>query len=43
MTLCDVLYGVTMPEDGVSEMIRVQLVEAVRLSDDEGEESYGVS
>ena len=43
MTLCDVLYGVTMPEDGVSEMIRVQLIEAVKLSDDEGEEAYGIS
>ncbi len=43
MSLCDVLYGVTMPEDGVSEMIRVQLVDAVKLSDDNQEESHGVS
>lgn len=43
MSLCDVLYGVTMPEDGVSEMIRVQLVDAVKLSDDTQEESNGVS
>lgn len=43
MELCDVLYGVTMPEDGVSEMIRVQLVDAMKMSDDIKEDDHGVS
>ena len=43
MSLCDVLYGVTMPEDGVSDMIRVQLIDAIKISDDESEGDYVVS
>ncbi len=43
MSLCDVLYGVTMPEDGVSEMIRVQLVDAMKMSDDSEENKDGLS
>ena len=33
MAQVEVLYGVTMPTPGVSEMIRVQLVDAVAISD----------
>ena len=43
MSLCDVLYGVTMPEDGVSEMLRVQLVDAMKMSDETKEDEHGIS
>lgn len=43
MALCDVLYGVTMPEDGVSEMLRVQLVDAVKMGEETKEVDHGVS
>ncbi len=32
MSKCDVLYGVTMPKQGVSQLLRVQLNEAERLT-----------
>ncbi len=35
MAQCDVLYGVTMPTKGVSNMIRVKLSEAIALREDE--------
>ena len=35
MAQCDVLYGVTMPTKGVSNMIRVKLSEAIALKEDE--------
>ena len=35
MTQCDVLYGVTMQHLGVSQMMRVELVDAIELADDE--------
>ncbi|MGB7595010.1 MAG: AAA family ATPase, partial [Erysipelotrichaceae bacterium] len=34
MALCDVLYGVTMPQSGVSQMLKVKLAEAVTLAED---------
>ncbi|CAM3579935.1 AAA family ATPase [Erysipelothrix urinaevulpis] len=34
MAQCDVLYGVTMPNKGVSSMLRVQLDEAIELKED---------
>lgn len=42
MMQADVLYGVTMPDAGVSEMIRVQLVDAVAYSEN-GESEHGIS
>lgn len=35
MSQCDVLYGVTMPNKGVSSMLRVKLDEAIELKDKE--------
>ena len=35
MAQCDVLYGVTMPTKGVSNMIRVRLSEAIALREEE--------
>ena len=37
MALCDVLYGVTMPQSGVSQMLKVKLADAVNLAEDEPE------
>lgn len=34
MALCDVLYGVTMPQSGVSQMLKVKLAEAVTLAEE---------
>ena len=34
MAQCDVLYGVTMPKSGVSEMLKVHLSEAVSLAEE---------
>jgi len=34
MAQCDVLYGVTMPQSGVSQMLRVKLSEAVTLAEE---------
>ena len=34
MAQCDVLYGVTMPNKGVSSMLRVQLDEAIELKEE---------
>lgn len=31
MSMCDNLFGVTMPEDGVSDMLQVKLIDAVTL------------
>lgn len=36
MSKCDVLYGVTMPTQGVSQMLKVRLADAVQLSESEG-------
>lgn len=33
MTKCDVLYGVTMPQQGVSQMLKVRLSDAVQFSE----------
>lgn len=41
MAQCDVLYGVTMPHHGVSQMLKVRLADAVELS--ESEDSHGIS
>ena len=43
MSECDVLYGVTMPEDGVSEMIRVQLIDAIKIGNEQSEVEHGIS
>jgi len=37
MEACDVLYGVTMQQQGVSQMMKVRLVDAVKMSDEEGD------
>jgi len=42
MAQCDVLYGVTMPNHGVSQMIRVKLADAVEMIE-ESEETHGIS
>ncbi len=34
MAKCDVLYGVTMPQSGVSQMLKVKLAEAVTLAEE---------
>lgn len=34
MERCDVLYGVTMQHQGVSQMLQVKLVDAVKMADD---------
>ena len=34
MVECDVLYGVTMQHQGVSQMLKVELVDAIKLSDE---------
>lgn len=33
MAMCDNLYGVTMPEDGISDMLQVKLIDAMSLAD----------
>jgi len=33
MAMCDNLYGVTMPEDGVSDMLQVKLLDAMTLAE----------
>ena len=35
MTKCDVLYGVTMPQQGVSQLLKVQLYEAEKIIDEQ--------
>lgn len=42
MAQCDVLYGVTMPNHGVSQMLRVKLADAVSMIE-EGDEQHGIS
>ncbi|MCF0105844.1 MAG: AAA family ATPase [Holdemanella sp.] len=37
MEQCDTLYGVTMQKDGVSQLLKVQLKDAISYSDKEGE------
>ena len=41
MAQCDILYGVTMPHHGVSQMLKVRLADAVELA--ESEEEHGIS
>ncbi len=36
MAMCDNLYGVTMPEDGVSDMLQVKLLDAMTLAEPSG-------
>jgi chromosome segregation protein len=36
MAMCDNLYGVTMPEDGVSDMLQVRLIDAMSLAEPVG-------
>lgn len=36
MAMCDNLYGVTMPEDGVSDMLQVKLLDAMTLAEPNG-------
>lgn len=36
MAMCDNLYGVTMPEDGISDMLQVKLLDAVTLAEPVG-------
>ena len=38
MVECDVLYGVTMQHQGVSQMLKVELVDAIKMSDEKEEE-----
>ncbi|MDO4197410.1 MAG: AAA family ATPase [Erysipelotrichaceae bacterium] len=38
MERCDVLYGVTMQHRGVSQMLQVKLVDAVKMADEESSE-----
>ncbi|MGI6510926.1 MAG: chromosome segregation protein SMC [Catenisphaera adipataccumulans] len=41
MEQCDTLYGVTMQQDGVSQLLKVQLKDAVNIT--EGEQNDGIS
>lgn len=41
MAQCDILYGVTMPHHGVSQMLKVRLADAVELA--ESEDIHGIS
>ena len=42
MAMCDNLYGVTMPEDGISDMLQVKLLDAVTLAEPVGGQ-HGIS
>ena len=37
MVQCDVLYGVTMPKRGISEILKVKLVDAIEMIDEKEE------
>jgi chromosome segregation protein len=39
MEKCDVLYGVTMPQQGVSQMLKVRLADARKMSEDQSDEA----
>ena len=39
MEKCDVLYGVTMPQQGVSQMLKVKLADARKMSEDQSDEA----
>ena len=39
MEKCDVLYGVTMPQQGVSQMLKVKLADARKMSEDNSGEA----
>ena len=41
MAQCDILYGVTMPHHGVSQMLKVRMADALELA--ESEEEHGIS
>ena len=41
MEQCDTLYGVTMQKDGVSQLLKVELRDAVHIVEKEEEEENG--
>ena len=39
MEQCDVLYGVTMQKQGVSQMLKVELYDAIKMADKQDKEN----